>query len=845
MKKSSNISVQLLSSQYSGRGPCNITQVHAEVLSRYPGLVSQVAPVMKILQTCIHNGPPHPEDLTKLLDKFHGQLKPSVTLEAALNERTENQQNDQLAIVFNKEGGMDLLITVILSYVPYDSLSKAKFGMEIIHRTRRNADAMRIQKMCLVILRQLSILDPDCSLALSTCDPLLAHCFRLLKSTTLTETACDLIEHLLLSRNELVQLDGFKKLGDVLQQLDDETLSQTYRVLSLAVSDVDECENRASLLAQRRQKLNTRINEMTVSSLNRDFVVAIPGLLGKVLNYACSLPFVPRYPLPSTENEQWMAWIDENLSHNSHSFDTVGGFLQAVLEDVFRDELEMSPQVNMDTESFVADALELPSQLTRRVDALYLLSLLLTGSQRGKVQEILAKLGIGPLLSALFEQFLWKPSTTRHTTDHANQCNCSPEMILKIQLLRLVHNFCSHSTYKHVLLSYGEMDELKQLYVEFESLVVPTSTSNNSSSSSASTSSGMGVASNMASLPYCTGGSGLLSKIIRVLKNVPTSSIFRFWLCRAVESWLRSSSQYGVADQLFVINRGLLQHIVHVLLESESAVEPSVVVGGVAGIARNNGSLGSGPPREVAQSSFDLLGEMIRFNMEACRQLDILLPNEAKVSKYLEVVHGNLIDSNMFLRSVFLTMDHCMEGGSGGRFQQAAVFFPTSKFFSWFLHLRRRVCYLALLVSSISVDTLTLENVSCLNTALIILMLAARQGTLANCLKMLATATIEQLRLGPAGTEDRVGANKKRCLEPRHILSSLFQLLRFWRVHYQPGDQSCISLEKGSGIAFEEWIRTIDLLTSVDTSSPYSLLHYLPEDQSRIVQTWDIEMECS
>ena len=100
-------------------------------------------------------------------------------------------------------------------------------------------------------------------------------------------------------------------------------------------------------------------------------------------------------------------------------------------------------------------------------------------------------------------------------------------MILKIQLLRLVHNFCSHSTYKHVLLSYGEMDELKQLYVEFESLVVPTSTSSNSSSSSASTSSGMGVASNMASLPYCTGGSGLLSKIIRVLKNVPTSSIFR------------------------------------------------------------------------------------------------------------------------------------------------------------------------------------------------------------------------------------------------------------------------------------------------------------------------------
>ena len=121
-----------------------------------------------------------------------------------------------------------------------------------------------------------------------------------------------------------------------------------------------------------------------------------------------------------------------------------------------------------------------------------------------------------------------------------------------------------------------------------------------------------------------------------------------------------------------------------------------------------------------------------------------------QVSRYLEVVHGNLVDSNMFLRSVFLTMDHCLSSveGNSTRFQQAIAFFPNSKFFRWFLHLRRRVCYLALLVSSISVDTLTLENVSCLNTALIILMLAARQGTLASGLKMLATATVDQLTLG-------------------------------------------------------------------------------------------------
>ena len=37
---------------------------------------------------------------------------------------------------------------------------------------------------------------------------------------------------------------------------------------------------------------------------------------------------VPRYPHPNTENEQWMTWIDRNISQSSQGFETVGGFLQ-------------------------------------------------------------------------------------------------------------------------------------------------------------------------------------------------------------------------------------------------------------------------------------------------------------------------------------------------------------------------------------------------------------------------------------------------------------------------------------------------------------------------------------
>ena len=96
--------------------------------------------------------------------------------------------------------------------------------------------------------------------------------------------------------------------------------------------------------------------------------------------------------------------IHLNISHKSQR-------PAAVLDDVFRgdfEDLEMRSPLNFGSENSSAEFFSVPNQLTRRVDALYLLSLLLTGQQRSKVQETLAKLGIGPLLSGLFEEFLWK-----------------------------------------------------------------------------------------------------------------------------------------------------------------------------------------------------------------------------------------------------------------------------------------------------------------------------------------------------------------------------------------------------------------------------------------------------
>src|SRR5437870_2020498 len=82
---------------------------------------------------------------------------------------------------------------------------------------------------------------------------------------------------------------------------------------------------------------------------------------------------------------------------------------------------------------------------------------------------------------------------------------------------------------------------------------------------------------------------------------------YRFWLCRAVESYLRGSC--SPADQTFLLRRGLLQHILSSLVRVEWQ------------------------HKEILQSSFDLLGELLKFNLEAFRQLNELLASGTKVSR--------------------------------------------------------------------------------------------------------------------------------------------------------------------------------------------------------------------
>ena len=84
---------------------------------------------------------------------------------------------------------------------------------------------------------------------------------------------------------------------------------------------------------------------------------------------------------------------------------------------------------------------------------------------------------------------------------------------------------------------------------------------------------------------------------------------FRFWLARAVESYLRGSTSY--CDQVFLLRRGLLEHVTSNIISTDIGL------------------------KEILQSSFDLLGELVKFNFDAFKVFEKVFDTNEKVCTFL------------------------------------------------------------------------------------------------------------------------------------------------------------------------------------------------------------------
>jgi hypothetical protein len=146
---------------------------------------------------------------------------------------------------------------------------------------------------------------------------------------------------------------------------------------------------------------------------------------------------------------------------------------------------------------------------------------------------------------------------------------------------------------------------------------------------------------------------GLLSKVIEAFLSEPDDSAYRFWLSSCIESYLKGSC---VQEQLFVAQSGLLLHLVgHVTSDRLHCA----------------GSL---------QTSFDLLGEMCKGNLEVLRLLMSQL-DESSFHKLMNVAASNLVDSNVFIRALIVSVERI--GMPRSRNQDASASGITSSHSLW------------------------------------------------------------------------------------------------------------------------------------------------------------------
>uniref|UniRef100_A0A8C3I4U6 Transient receptor potential cation channel subfamily C member 4 associated protein n=1 Tax=Chrysemys picta bellii TaxID=8478 RepID=A0A8C3I4U6_CHRPI len=431
--------------------------------------------------------------------------------------------------------------------------------------------------------------------------------------------------------------------------------------------------------------------------------------------------------------------------------------------EVNQESSDESGLANTSTRTQLPQSMKIMHEIMYKLEVLYVLCVLLMGRQRNQVHKMIAEFKLIPGLNNLFDKLIWRKHSASALVLHGHNqnCDCSPDITLKIQFLRLLQSFSDHHENKYLLLNSQELNELSAISLKANIPEVDA------------------VVNTDRSL-VCDGKRGLLTRLLQVMKKEPAESSFRFWQARAVESFLRGATSY--ADQMFLLKRGLLEHILYCIVDSECK------------------------SRDVLQSYFDLLGELMKFNIDAFKRFNKYINTDEKFQIFLNQINSSLVDSNMLVRCITLSLDR-FENQSDIK---VAEVLSECRLLSYMSQMSMRMSFLFRLINIIHVQTLTQENVSCLNTSLVILMLARRKDKLPFYLH-----TLQEMEY----TEKY----------PGFILNNFHSLLRFWQQHYLNKDKDSTCLENSSCISFTYWKETVSILLSPDRTSPCAIVSYIDE----------------
>lgn len=741
-----NILPRIRHSQITGVGLSRGTQIPEALLqerdkqARWHGI-----PIL--LQRLFESSHPNSD-----LSQTHGVVKEMSSLLSmeAMSFVTEDRKTDQESTfpntyTFDLFGGVDLLVEILMR----PTLSTLKNGSKM---------SDDLVKDCLSVLYNCCICTEGVTKSLASRNDFVLFLFTLMTNKKTFLQTATLIEDILGVKKEMIQLEDIPNLPTLVQSFDQQQLANFCRILSVTISEPDVGnDDKHTLLAKNAQlKKNASPSRAEVNQVT---LLNIPGFIERL----CKLATRKVSEATGTSNflqelEDWYTWLDNAL--------VLDALMQMATEEAEHSSTESSDESSLATSPLrhrLPQSMKIVHEIMYKVEVLYVLCVLLMGRQRNQVHKMLAEFRLIPGLNNLFDKLIWRKQTSNHVLHGQNQnCDCSPETSFKIQFLRLLQSFSDHHENKYLLLNSQELSELSAISLkanipEVEALV------------------------NTDRSLVCDGKKGLLTRLLAVMKREPADSSFRFWQARAVESFLRGATSY--ADQVFLLKRGLLEHILFCIIDSGCK------------------------SRDVLQSYFDLLGELMKFNIDAFRRFNKYVNTEEKFQIFLSQINSSLVDSNMLVRCIVLSLDRFENQTEDTKVVEVL---SECCLLSYMSRVENRLSFLFRLVNIINVQTLTQENVSCLNTSLVVLMLARRKGKLPFYLNAL---------------REKEYAEKY----PGCLLNNFHNLLRFWQRHYLNKDKDSTCLENSSCISFSYWKETVSVLLSPERTSLCAIGSYIDE----------------
>uniref|UniRef100_A0A7S4BXM2 Uncharacterized protein n=1 Tax=Chrysotila carterae TaxID=13221 RepID=A0A7S4BXM2_CHRCT len=342
---------------------------------------------------------------------------------------------------------------------------------------------------------------------------------------------------------------------------------------------------------------------------------------------------------------------------------------------------------------------------TLQADLLYVLWALMGGKTKQEAQRRLVSLGLLEVLQAMFERLDWTPPALPHHGQHGSGCSCSPQSCLQMQLLRTLQALCekesNQTSYHRLLLLPMSGRAPSSADVSMDDASCPNGAAAARARShaaaaahaashahahtdvdAAADAAGMGDVEAAArrggaeaskpdsargsaagpSLPphACMHGEGtvgdgasdlcgpsvgpscleaaedsFLHRILKLLLEQPPHSVYLLGLASCVHKWVQASS---VSEQQLVARfPGFIDFVLQQLLCEET------------------------PPEPQLQVFFDLLAEMLKFNLPLLSLVQAQLASgssgEQRVRLFIDRLNSHIVDASIFIQCVVLTLN--------------------------------------------------------------------------------------------------------------------------------------------------------------------------------------------